>query len=663
VQPTNALSLNLPVSVLAGVGPARSELLGKLGISTVRELLLHPPRRYEDRRKLLEIAGIQSTGPATVRGTIVDLGTKTYRKKTRSVFEVILDDGTGRLHCRWWNMPYMEKNFAKGQELLVAGRVKDLRPRTIDHPETERIDGEEDPTVHVGRIVPVYPLTEGLNQRWLRGLIWRLVFKTELEISEPLAPELVLGRPSHREALRMLHFPDEMRESVAARQRFALEEFIALQVTLMTRRRNLEAKAPRLQCGGDNRLIKRFLPKLGFELTEAQKRVLREIRAEFTAGIPMRRLLQGDVGSGKTAVAACAALMVIESGLNVALMAPTEILAEQHFRNFTAWFSALDVPVNLRTGAVKTGPDPAQPDFETRPGITIGTHALIQGSFQVEKLGLAVIDEQHRFGVAQREALVRKGQFPHLLVMTATPIPRTLGLTLYGDLDISVLDELPPGRKPVKTFVRTRDKLPKVWEFVRKELSAGHQAYVVFSRVEDDSQLGTKAVLKEEATLRAEFSPFRVAAMHGKLRAQEKEEIMSAFRQNKVQVLLASSLIEVGVDVPNATVMIIENAEQFGLAQLHQLRGRIGRGAAESFCILVAATDDLEARARLNVLEKTSDGFQIAEADLKFRGPGELLGTEQTGLPNFRFGNLLTDMELIREAREIARRLMESPKE
>lgn len=648
----------MPVSVLPGIGPERTQLLERLGITTLRDLLFHAPRHHEDRRHLLQIAEIVNTGPVTTRGTVVDLGTKTYRQRTRSVFELILDDGTARLHCRWWNMPYLERNFEKGQELLISGRVKDLRPRTIDHPETERLDSAEDGTTQTGRLVPVYSLTEGIGQRWLRTLIWRVLFQTELDIPEPLSPELTMGRPSHREALRMLHFPNEPQEAKAAHARFALEEFIALQVSIMTRRRNLEAKAPRLVCPGDNHLIKKFLPKLGFDLTGAQQRVLREIRGDFTNGIPMRRLLQGDVGSGKTVVAACAALMAIESGFNVALMAPTEILAGQHFQNFAKWFGQLGVPVDLHTGSVKTSSS-GQPSLQPAvPGIVLGTHALIQSSFQIDKLGLVIVDEQHRFGVAQREELVRKGQYPHLLVMTATPIPRTLGLTLYGDLDISLLDELPPGRKPIKTFVRARDKLPKVWEFVRKKLTEGQQAYVVFSRVEDDSQEGTKAVLKEQPAIGKALAPFHVAAMHGKLRPEEKEQVMRAFRQNQVQVLLASSLIEVGVDVPNATVMIIENAEQFGLAQLHQLRGRIGRGAKESFCILVSASGNEESQKRLSVLEQTTDGFQIAEADLKFRGPGELLGHEQSGLPSFRFGNLLTDMPLIREAREIARKLV-----
>jgi len=388
--------------------------------------------------------------------------------------------------------------------------------------------------------------------------------------------------------------------------------------------------------------------------------------ADVRGAHPMRRLLQGDVGSGKTAVAACAALMAIESGFNVALMAPTEILAEQHFRNFEKWFRPLNVKVELQTGSRKTSnaehrtpniESDARPQHATRntqhASLFIGTHALLTSGFEIPHLGLVIIDEQHKFGVAQREQLVRKGHYPHLLVMTATPIPRTLGLTLYGELDISAIDELPPGRGRVKTLVRAADKLPKVWSFVREKLAAGRQAYVVYPRVEDTGESGIKAVTKEFATLTKLLAPHRVGLLHGRLSGREKEEVMSAFRTGKSQVLLATSLIEVGVDVPNATVMLIENAEMFGLAQLHQLRGRIGRGAHESFCILISDASDPVTRARLKVLEETTDGFKIAEADLKLRGPGELLGREQSGMPNFRFGDLVEDLDLIRQAREI----------
>jgi ATP-dependent DNA helicase RecG len=370
----------------------------------------------------------------------------------------------------------------------------------------------------------------------------------------------------------------------------------------------------------------------------------------------MRRLLQGDVGSGKTVVAACCALMAIESGFNSVLMGPTEILAEQHFQTFRRWFEPLGVTVHLQTGSHKT----FQPQNQQPGGaLVIGTHAIIEGGFGLSDLGLVIIDEQHKFGVAQRERLVRKGHYPHLLIMTATPIPRTLGLTLYGDLSISTIDQLPGERGKIKTFVRSAEALGKVMEFIREKLAEGRQAYIVYPRVEEeDLKTGVKAVTLECERLQQQLAPFQIGLLHGRLPAAEKERVMAAFRANQVQVLLATSIIEVGVDIPNATVMLVENAEQFGLAQLHQLRGRIGRGAHDSYCIFMASAKTANIRERLSALEKTTDGFRIAEADLQLRGPGELLGHEQSGVPGFRFGDLAVDLALIERSRELAAQLL-----
>ena len=672
-QPT--LPLARPVTALAGVGPERAVQLARLEIRTIEDLLLHRPHRYEDRRQLRPIAQLQLDEPATTRGTVVALGVKWFAKHTKSIFELILDDGTARLHCRWWNLPYMEKYFAVGNEVIVFGKLLALKPRTVDHPETEVLeDGEED-FIHFNRLTPIYPLTEGLPQRWLRSLVWRALGRFEEQIPEPW-PALHLADgashlPARARAIRMIHFPETLADPELARRRLALDEFIELQQRIQRRRRNFETKARALPCHGDNHLIKPFLAQLGFKLTEAQTRVLRELRQDMSAARPMRRLLQGDVGSGKTAVAACCALMALESGYSVALMAPTEVLAEQHFRNFTHWLEPLGVAVELQTGSRKTGevgsqksevrsqkPQPGNPQGAT---LTIGTHALIEAGFAPGNLGLVIIDEQHKFGVAQREELVRKGQYPHLLVMTATPIPRTLGLTVYGELDVSVIDQLPPGRGRINTFVRSADKLPQVWSFIRKRLAEGRQAYVVYPRVEETGPNGVKAVKREFDNLQQTLTPFRVGLLHGRLRSKEKEEAMSAFRASDTQVLLATSLIEVGVDVPNATIMLVENAELFGLAQLHQLRGRIGRGAHDSYCILVAAAKSKDACTRLRVMEETADGFRIAEADLRLRGPGELLGQQQSGLPRFRFGDLATDLDLIQQARQLVTELPEEP--
>ncbi len=656
--------LKNPVTSLWGVGSERAAQLARLQISTVEDLLLHRPKRYEDRRHFRKISELTKDEPFTARGTIVALGLKRFRGGSKSVFEIILDDGSARLHCRWWNLPFMENYFAMSDEVFVFGKLKETKPRTMDHPETEVIEGGEESFIHINRIAPVYPLTEGLPQRWLRGLIWRTLEKFEAEIAEPQpAPDLKFS-PTRTNAIRMIHFPEELTDVEIARRRLALDEFVLLQLQIQSRRKNFEARTKALPCGGDNRLMKPFLSRLGFKLTESQTKVLREIRHDMSGAHPMRRLLQGDVGSGKTAVAACSALMAIESGFNVALMAPTEILAEQHFRNFQKWFGPMGVNVELQTGSRKSGEWRVKSDKQTQVSslvtrhlsLTIGTHALLTSGFDLPKLGLVIIDEQHKFGVAQRESLVRKGNYPHLLVMTATPIPRTLGLTLYGDLDVSVIDESPGGRGAIKTFVRATEKLPKVFEFIREKISGGRQAYVVYPRVEDSGAKELKAVVTEFENLKKLLAPFRVGLLHGRLKPAEKENVMADFRTNKIHVLLSTSLIEVGVDVPNATIMLIENAEAFGLAQLHQLRGRIGRGAHESFCILISDAKNLDARERLKILEETNDGFKIAEADLKLRGPGELLGREQSGLPDFRFGNLAEDLDLIRQARDLVAR-------
>ena len=684
-------ALQASVSILWGVGDERAKQFARLDILTVEDLLLHKPRRYEDRRRFRPIRDLTQDEAATVRGKIVAAGIKRFYKGTRSLFECVLEDGTARLHCRWWQAQgWMPDWFTVGREFLVYGKLGSLKPRTIDHPETELVEPGDDEFIHVNRIVPVHPLTDGLSARVMRTLVWRALERyvagprhdpanfpewRQFDDRIALRPQ---GSPipSRANAVHLIHFPEEQTDVERARQRLALDEFVELQRQLQSRRRKFEASARALPCAGDNHLMKPFLAGLGFKLTNAQTKVLREIRADLGGAHPMRRLLQGDVGSGKTAVAACTALMTLESGFNVALMAPTEILAEQHFQNFSTWLGALGLNVELQTGARKTlnprpapliaqapasGMPPASPQalpITDHGSLFIGTHALLTGGVDLPRLGLVIIDEQHKFGVTQRETLLRKGNYPHLLVMTATPIPRTLGLTLYGDLDVSVMDELPGGRGLIKTFVRTTEKLPKVFAFLHEKISRGRQAYIVYPRVEaTDTDQEIKAVTKEFENVCLALSPFTAGLLHGRVKAAEKERVMADFRANKIQALVATSLIEVGVDVPNASVMLIENAEHFGLAQLHQLRGRIGRGAHESFCILVSDAENRAAQARLKILEQTNDGFEIAEADLKLRGPGELLGQQQSGSMNLRFGDLLRDLALIRQAKELAAKL------
>lgn len=695
-------ALAKPVTVLRGVGPERASQLARLGIRSVEDLLLHRPRRYEDRRIIERIGGLAPDRASAVMGKIVAQGLKTWKRRTRSLFEIILEDGSGRLHCRWWNMPYMEQYFHVGDTVIVYGRVSSVRPLTMDHPETEIIEDSDEGSIHVGRIVPIYPLTEGVSQRWLRGLIWQALVRFGDDISEPWPEAPAEGFVSRSEALRLLHFPEKLEDVEVARQRLALDEFTAFQIPLQRRRFNLEHNVRGLPCGGDNHLIKPFLKRLEFKLTDAQTRVLREIRKDMSGPHPMRRLLQGDVGTGKTVVAACAALMAVESGYSVAIMAPTEILAEQHARTFGKWFGPLGVPVVLLTGSHKPpvpggnaytqtldkgtgsgGGDNSAEEFPAdgniklhgslgqrtfplssedegcfwswsteKPVVFVGTHALIEPAFSPRKLGLVIIDEQHKFGVAQREKLVRKGSYPHLLVMTATPIPRTLGLTIYGDLDLSVIDAEPPGRGRVRTFVRPASSLAKVWAFVSKKLEEGRQAYVVCPRIEnDDGAEGVASVLHEYEVVKQVLAPHKVGLLHGRLDVSERESVMEQFRTGALKVLVTTTVIEVGVDVPNATVMVVENAERFGLAQLHQLRGRVRRSSHDGYCILVTSAQTKEARERLRVLEETSDGFRVAEEDLRLRGPGEMLGTAQSGAPSFKFGDLATDLALIQQAR------------
>ncbi len=668
-------SLGSSVEVLWGVGMERSRLLERLEVRTVRELLFHRPHRYEDRRRFATIRELQLGMPMAVHGKIVAAGLKSFQKGAKSVYEFVLDDGTARLHCRWWNLPFLERMFAAGDEVTVYGKPNSLRPRRMDHPDTEKSEPGEDPSAHMGRIVPVYPLTDGLPQRVLRGVLYRAVQEFAGKLPEPepaiiptstgtsdenltlLQPASSRRWPTVAASIAALHFPENSAAADLARERLALDEFVELQLNIQRRRRNLERSVTARPSAGTNVRMKPFLASLGFPLTGAQQRVLREIRADLGNPVPMRRLLQGDVGSGKTLVAACAALMTLESGWNVAVLAPTEILAGQLHQNFFRWFGVLGFAVELRTGSARPKRDPAQSPNRETPQLWVGTHALLEDAVVMDRLGLVVIDEQHKFGVAQRETLVRKGRTgehsPHLLVMTATPIPRTLGLTMYGDLDVSVIDELPAGRGRIRTHVRESDALPKVWKFIAAQLSAGRQAYVVYPRVNESEHDDVKAVTQEFVRVQAALKPHVVALLHGQLRAEEKEAVMQRFRAGEVQALVATSVIEVGVDVPNATVMLIENAEQFGLAQLHQLRGRIGRGAHESHCILVAGERTEVAEARLKVMAETTDGFALAEADFRLRGPGDLVGRAQSGIPDFRFGDLRLDRDLVETARSL----------
>jgi len=647
-EETNTNALARPLAELPGVGEERATQLARLKCHTLGDLLLHRPRRYEDRRDIRPISELSTEEPRLARGKIMVVGTS-HLRGGRRLFEFVLEDDSGSVRCRWWNCNYMDRLFHRDDDVLVFGKLTAGKRPGLDHPETEIIERDDDPTVHVNRIVPVYPLTEGMPQRWLRRVMFGLLQKHTNEIPEPTYT--AAGLPNRRDAIGNLHFPNDMDDAKAARRRLALDEFVELQSTIRRRRVTMQTKARALPCSGDGRLVNPFLKQLEFQLTDAQRTVQMEIEGDLNGKHPMRRLLQGDVGSGKTVVAALALLRTLESGYNGLLMAPTEILADQHHRNFTRWLEPLGIRVRLHTGSRK---EDAEPLFEKQT-LVIGTHALFQSAFSLERVGLIVIDEQHKFGVTQRDRLVKKGHYPHLLVMTATPIPRTLGLTLYGDLDSSVIDELPANRGQVRTHVRTPDRWPKILRFLKTEITKGRQAFVVYPRVDnEDTASGIKAVTAEARKLAQAFAPHAIGVLHGRLNADEKESVMAQFRDNQIQVLLATTVVEVGVDVPNATLMLIENAEQFGLAQLHQLRGRIGRGTHDSHCILLTSGESAEGNERLTVLAETHDGFKVAEADLQLRGPGELVGQDQSGLPAFQFGDLRHDLDLIELARHIA---------
>ncbi|MCS1408009.1 MAG: ATP-dependent DNA helicase RecG [Verrucomicrobia subdivision 3 bacterium] len=640
----------IPLSALPGVvGSQRAEQFQKLKLHTLEDLLLHRPKRYEDRRRFSRINEAIPDLPTVFRGTVQSVSLKKTHRRRLSLVEVLLGDETGELICRWWNQPYLAQQFQANMELLVYGKPSISKKVTVDQPETELIDEAEDITVHLNRIVPIYPLTKGLHQRWLRDFIWNTLEKyghhiTDLDLGIPFSSSL-----NRREAVQQLHFPQEMAQTIAAREYFSQEELLTFQLKLQTRRLRFTQKAKAPPCENSNQLIQPFLKQLPFTLTKAQLRVMKEIRHDLNRPSPMRRLLQGDVGSGKTAVAAMAAVIVIESGYDAALMAPTELLAKQHFHTFERWFGPLSINLGLLTGNTKP------PAHDSEPGLTIGTHALLEDNYQPNQLGLVIIDEQHRFGVSQRDRLLKKGHYPHLLTMTATPIPRSLGLTVYGDLEHSVIDELPRHRGDIKTYVRHTNRLDRIWKFVRQKLEEGRQIYVVYPRIEGTEDDDIKSLQSELDKIKEQIAPFTAHWIHGQLPRDEAAQVMADFRANQIQVLVSTTVIEVGVDVANATVMLIENAERFGLAQLHQIRGRIGRGRHDSQCILVSHEKNEAAQKRLKILESTRDGFAIAEHDMKLRGPGEFLGKQQSGLPQFRFADLIRDRALVSEIRSLVR--------
>ncbi|MDR1305371.1 MAG: ATP-dependent DNA helicase RecG [Verrucomicrobiales bacterium] len=628
----------------------------RLGLREPGDLLFHFPRRYEDRTHWLNPDEVKPDEPVLVHGRVESPKVARWRGG-RGCFTLTLRalDGAYALPLVWYNMPFLKTYLTEGRELIAYGRLTvSGRQRKLAHPDFELVAHDEHDAIHMNRIVPIYPSTGGLNQRAIRLAMHELLFKQNLRFPE-IHP-VPAGLPDIDTAMRGIHFPESFAQQEACRRRLAFDELFAMQVLLALRRR--EAKQFAKVRGADSQSLREpFLRSLPFTPTRAQARVFAELDRDLAAPRPMNRLLQGDVGAGKTLVAAYAMLRTLERGENAALLAPTETLAEQHYRNLHRLLEPLGVSVRIFTRSRKSG-DAAL--FERQRGIVyVGTHALFQDKAALANIGLGVIDEQHKFGVNQRRAFLAKGQHPDLLVMTATPIPRTLCLTLYGDLDVSVLDELPPGRKSIRTVLRAAAELPKVWNFIRREIAAGRQAYIVYPLLEESEKVDLKSVQAAFKELQKVFGEHEVVMLHGKMDPDEKSAAMSQFRHGQRHVMVATSVIEVGVDVPTATMMVIEHAERFGLAQLHQLRGRVGRGAAQSYCVLVGDPKTPEGWQRLKIMEKSQDGFVLAEEDLKIRGPGNILGTEQSGLPPLRVANLGRDMSLLSQAREASNQLID----
>ncbi|RFC44871.1 MAG: ATP-dependent DNA helicase RecG [Verrucomicrobia bacterium] len=665
-----------PLKELPWVGPQRSRQLTRFGLETLGDLVSHFPKRWENRSRFDRFPQEESDLPVCVCG-LVQTAAVQRRGRTRN-FEIRLVEEqshalAGQITVRWYNLFWIEKVVAAGVRLVVYGKPKRRgRQLVFEQPEFEVLEEDAQNSLHLQRIVPIHRATEGLSTRMLRWLIWEALQHLDAASLPALIPASLDATP-RLEALRQIHFPDSFESLSLARKHLVLTEFFGMQLCIAQRRAQQQAE-PGLCHAGPTDLLKRLHSSLPFPLTNAQLRSIAEIQTDMASARPMNRLLHGDVGAGKTLVALSAMLLAVEAGFQAALMAPTQILAEQHYLQFQRLCTPLGIRVGLRTGtrreesgplplfdhdrwqqAVASGSSdkPAVPPQE-QPDILVGTHALLHHPELFTRLGLAVIDEQHKFGVLQRASLRAQGRCPDMLVMTATPIPRTLTMSLYGDLDVSILDELPKGRGKIVTGVRAAAKIPEAAKFIRSHLEAGRQAYIVYPLIDASEKTEAKAAAAEFEKWQTLLEPLPCALLHGRIPPEEKDAIMEKFRSGETKALIATTVIEVGIDVPNANMMLIENSERFGLAQLHQLRGRVGRGAHKSYCILLTDAADPESLKKLEVLERTTNGFDIAEADWELRGPGDLLGTAQSGLPPLRIGNLTKDSALMLQARGAA---------
>ncbi|NBD17895.1 MAG: ATP-dependent DNA helicase RecG [Cyanobacteria bacterium] len=665
-----------PLTEAPGIGRSYTKSLYRLGLETVRDVLFYYPREHIDYARQVNIKDLAAGETVTIVGIVKSCNCFTSPKnKKLSIFQLTLKDRTGEVKLsrffagtRFTHRGWQEKQkklYPKSAIVAASGLVKKNKYGiTLDNPEIELLDspGGEIDSVKIGRVLPVYPLTEGVSADVIRKAVMT-VLPAAQKLKDPLPSHLrqQYGFLSLPEAVSNLHFPSDHDTLAHARRRLIFDEFFFLQLGFLTRRQQQKETQQSVILNPTGKLIDQFKAVLPFQLTNAQQRVVSDILQDLNSETPMNRLVQGDVGSGKTVVAVFAILAAIQSGYQAALMAPTEVLAEQHYRKLVGWFNLLHLPVELLTGSTKTAKRrEIHQQLETGElPLLVGTHALIQDPVNFQRLGLVVIDEQHRFGVQQRARLLDKGHSPHVLSMTATPIPRTLALTLHGDLDVSQIDELPPGRQDIQTTALSGKDRRQAYELIRREIAQGRQAYIVLPLVEESEKLDVRSAIEEQKKLQDSIFPeFKVGLLHGRMSSPEKDEALKAFRDNETQVIVSTTVIEVGVDVSNATVMLIENAERFGLSQLHQLRGRVGRGEYKSYCILISGSKTDTAKQRLGVLEQSRDGFFISEMDMRFRGPGEVLGKRQSGLPDFALASLVEDQEVLVLAREAAEKLI-----
>jgi len=661
--PAEKLDFDTPVNSIKGIGEKKTAALTRMGISSIRDLLYTFPRRHDDYSKLKPIGSLWFGEEVTVIGTIDSLSIRSVRGGKMKLVEAMISDKSGALRVTWFNQPWLEGQLSRAKHVVLSGEIEQYLGRlTMNNPEWEPLSTEQ---LHTNRIVPVYPLTKDITQKWLRGVLHDTVQKYVPSIEDPLPDQLrsSISLPELSTAIQEIHFPDSDQTLQKAKQRLAFDELFLLQMGVLKQKKQWENRPGQVFDSPDVWINSR-LEQLPFQLTKAQVKTLTQVREDLRSGHPMNRLLQGDVGSGKTVIAALAALIVVRQGAQAAFLAPTSILAEQHFQSLKKLLGNNPDELQENEITLLIGSTPEDQKEQIRKKLSqgeiklvIGTHALLQEPVEFQNLQLAIVDEQHRFGVEQRGTLRKKGNNPHLLVMTATPIPRSLALTTFGDLELSIIDELPPGRLPVETHVLFPREIERAYSLVRRQVDKGNQAFIIYPLVEESEKIDEKAAVEEFTRLQKEIFPsYSLGLLHGQMRPDDKESVMTLFRDKEIQILVSTSVVEVGVDIPGATVMLVEGAHRFGLAQLHQFRGRVGRSDQKSYCILIPGSAEEVENQRLQAMVETNDGFVLAEKDLEIRGPGQFLGTRQSGYTELKLASI-TDLKLVEQARQHASEL------